>query len=260
MPRTIWNGVISFGMVSIPIGIYPAAQEKDLGFNQLHSTCGTRIKQQRFCPLDQVVVQPEQIQRAYEYAKGQYIPVTDEDLAGLPVPTKQTIEILAFVDAAKIDPVYFDKTYYIEPEKLGKKPYALLLKAIEKKGVAALAKVAFRNKEHLCLLRDGGNKIVLETLYYADEIREGMTLSGADLEVGDRELMMAESLVDMLYEDFQPEKYTDTYREKLLELIEAKVAGKQMIQSPEAPPPSQVIDLMEALKASVEAAKSRKSS
>jgi DNA end-binding protein Ku len=260
MPRTIWNGVISFGMVTIPIGIYPATSEKDLGFNQLHASCGTRIKQQRWCPLDQVVVETDQVQRAYEYAKGQYIPITDEDIANLPVPTKQTIEILSFVDADKIDPVFFDKAYYIEPDKLGKKPYALLLKALQLKKVAAFAKVALRNKEHLCVLRESGKKIILETLFYADEVREGIDLSDSDLDVGERELKMAESLIEMLYEEFEPEKYTDLYREKLLELIEAKVAGKQLIQSPEAPAPNQVIDLMDALKASLEAAKTRKSS
>jgi len=258
VPRTIWNGTISFGMVSIPIGVYPAISEKDVAFHQIHAKSGTRITNQKYCESCKRAVKPEEIERGYEYSEGQYIIVTDEDLKKLPVPTKQTIEILSFVDAKEIDPIYYDTTYYIEPEKVGKKPYALLLKAIQSKSVVALAKVALRNKEHLCILRGAERHLVMETLFYPDEIRDASDVSEADLNIADRELEMAESLVDMLKGKFEPQHYHDTYREKLLALIEAKAEGKELKPIKDSEPESNVIDLMDALKASLAAVKKHK--
>lgn len=259
MPRSLWNGAIAFGMVTIPISLSPAVGEKHISFNQLHKECGSRIKLQKYCPTCKRVVEPSEIERGYEYTKGHYITVTDEDMANLPVPSKQTISIQAFVKASEIDPVYYDTSYAIEPNKMGKKPYALLLKALETKNVVAIAKVALREKEHLCLLRASGKHLVMETLFYPDEVRESIELSESDLDISDKELKMAESLVEMLSEDFEPEAYRDTYREKLVEMIEAKAEGQEIKAVTEPEPESNVIDLMDALRASVEAAKKRKS-
>ena len=259
MPRTIWNGAITFGMVSIPIGVYPAISEKSVAFHQIHAKSGTRIVMQKYCPTCKRAVEPDEIERGYEYTKGHYIIVTDDELAKLPVPTKQTIEILSFIDSDEIDPIYYDTAYYAEPEKIGRKPYAVLLTALEAQKVVALAKVALRNKERLCVLRPSGRHLVINTLYYPDEVREATDLNESDMEVGERERKMSESLVEMLKDKFEPEQYHDTYREKLLALIEAKADGKQLKEVDEPERPSNpVIDLMDALKASLAAAKKRK--
>lgn len=256
MARPIWRGVVSFGMVSIPVGLFPATQEKDLSFNQIHRQCGSRIKYQKWCPVDDCVVPPEEIARGYEISKGKYVFIEESDLENLPVPSKHTINVDAFVKSEEIDPIYFEKAYYLEPEEVGKKPYALLLKALEEKGMAALGKVAIRNKESLTLLRATDGRILLETLHFPDEIRE-MAHTGGQVTVDERELKMAMSLVDLLTEEFDPSKYKDEYRDILMERIHAKAQGEEIREAPEAPV-SEVVDLMEALRRSIEAAKGKK--
>lgn len=251
--RPIWRGAVSFGMVSIPVGLYGAVQEKDVRFHRIHRECGSRVKLQTFCPVHERVVTPDEIARAYEVSKGRYVTIEDEELEALPVPSKHTLAVEAFVDAGEIDPVYFDSAYYVEPEEAGKKPYALLVRALEDKGVAALGKLAMRQKENLCLLRAVDGRLVMETLHYPDEIRarEG---AKPKVDVDPRELKMAESLVDLLREPFEPEKYHDEYREKLLELIEAKAEGHEVREQPETRS-AEVIDLFEALRRSLDTAK-----
>ena len=253
MARPMWRGVVSFGMVSIPVALYPAVQEKDIALNQIHRQCGSRIKYQKWCPVDECVVPPEEIVKGYEVSKGRYVLVEDEDLEDLPIPTKHTIIVGAFVNVAEVDPLYFDKPYYMEPEDTGKKPYALLLKALEEKGMAALGKVALRNRESLTLLRASGGRIMLETLHFPDEIR-AHAHEGGKITVDERELKMALSLVDLLTEEFDPTKYQDEYREALLERIHAKAEGHEVQESPAAPQ-AEVIDMVEALRRSIEAAK-----
>lgn len=253
MARPMWRGVVSFGMVSIPVALYPAVQDKDIALHQVHRKCGSRIKYQKWCPVDQEVVPPDEIEKAYEVSKGRYVLVEDEDIESLPIPTKHTITVGAFVDAAEIDPLYFDKPYYLEPEETGKKPYALLRKALEEKGMAALGKVALRNRESLTLLRASGGRIMLETLHFPDEIRE-QAHEGGDVKVDEKELKMALSLVDLLTEEFDPKKYHDEYREALVERIEAKAHGDEITQQPETPQ-AEVIDMVEALRRSIESAK-----
>lgn len=258
MPRSIWNGVITFGMVSIPVALTTAVSEKDVHFNQLHERCGSRIKLQKWCPHCEVVVPPDEIVRGYEYSKGSYVVMSEEDFEDVPVPTKHTIEVVAFVKAEEIDPIYYDSTYYLEAEEAGRKPFALLLKAIEGKGVKALAKISIRNKENLCVVREGGNgSIVLETLYWPDEIREAPDQKLHDVKVDEKELKMANSLVEMLEETFDPTQYQDEYRKAIMARIEAKVEGKEVQHAPEVAP-TKVVDLMEALKQSLEEAKKRK--
>ena len=255
MPRTMWKGAISFGLVSIPVKMYPATEEKSLSFNQLHDEDHGRIRYKRVCEKDGEEVSFEHIVKGYEVEKGSYVVLEDEDLDKVPVESTRAIDILQFVDMTEIDPIYYKKTYYLVPEETGVKPYALLRKALGDDGKVGIAKVAFREKEHLCALRIKDKAFVLETMYWPDEIR------AADFDeldkapsVREQELKMARSLIDSLTEDWDPTEFKDEYREALLDIVEKKVAGEE-IEVVEEPEPTKVADLMEALKASVEAAK-----
>jgi DNA end-binding protein Ku len=255
MPRSIWNGVISFGMVSIPVKLYTATEDKDISFNLLHKECGSKLKQLRWCPVHERAVEWAEISRGYEYEKGEYVTMEDSDFEKLPLPSKHTVELSAFVDASQIDPIYYQRTYYLEPEEKGVKPYALLMKALKDKNLTGVAKIAIRNKEQLAAVRPMDGTLVLETLFYPDEIRETpVELSNTELKVSDKELKMAEALIDLLKDDFKPEEYKDEYRATLQTLIEAKLEGQE-ITAPKAARPAKITDLMTALKASVEAAK-----
>ena len=254
MARSIWKGAISFGMVSIPVRLFAATQDKDVSFHQLHQTDHSRIKYKKWCPVDDEEVPQDEIVRAFEVSKDKYVELTDEDLEQLPLPSKHTIELSAFVQADEIDPIYYQKTYYLEPEEVGIKPYALLVKVLEAKGSTGVAKIALRNKEHLCALRPVDGAIVLETLYYPDEIREHEEQPPKVL-VNDREVAMAGSLVDALTEPFDPSKYHDNYREAVLELIAGKTEGREVVEPEGAAEPGKVTDLMAALRASVESAR-----
>lgn len=257
MARAIWTGVISFGMVSIPVKLYPATESKDIAFHLLHKECHTRVKQLRWCPLHDEQVEWNDTERGYEYAKGQYVVLAEEDFERLPLASKHTIELSAFVKAEEIDPIYYEKDYYLEPDETGVKPYALLVRALTDKDLTAIAKIAIRQKEHLCALRAQDGVIVLETLLYPDEIRQESRPSIGEVNVSGRELDLAYALVDAMEEPFEPEKYKDEYREALMELIQAKLQGIEVAEEPVATP-TRVGDLMAALKASVEAAKKRR--
>ncbi len=254
MARAIWSGSISFGMVSIPVKLFGATESKDISFNLLHATCGTRLQQRRWCPTDEVDVPWNETARGYEYAKGQYVVLTDEDFERLPLPSKHTIELTSFVEEKEIDPVFYERSYYLEPAERAEKPYALLLKALEKRNLTAIATITIRKKEQLCALRAHEGTIMLETLFYPDEIREERGMELGAIKVSDRELEMAFTLIDIFRKPFDPSEYHDHYREALAELIEAKLEGKQVVKAP-APRDSRVIDLADALKRSVEAAK-----
>jgi len=256
MPRSIWNGVISFGMVSIPVKLYTATEDKDISFNLLHKECGTRLKQLRWCPEHERAVEWSEIARGYEYAKDEYVTMEDEDFQKLPLPSKQTVELTAFVKAEEIDPIYYQKTYYLEAETKGQKPYALLLRALKEKNLNGVAKIAIRNKEQLAVIRplDGG--LVIETLHYPDEIRE-VPSELPEVKVDKKELDMAYALIDLLEDEFEPEKYQDEYREALQKVIDAKLDGVEISAEPAAQP-AKVTDLVAAIKASVAAAKKAK--
>ncbi len=243
-------------MVVIPVKLFTATESKDISFHLIHEECGGRIKQVRWCSTEDREVPYDELARGYEYAKGQHVILDDEDFEKLPLASKHTIELAAFVDARQIDPTYYEKSYYLEPAEVGVKPYALLLRALEEKGLTAVAKLAIRNKERLCALRPNGGTLMLETLYYPDEIRAERGQFN-DVKVSDAELKMAFSLIDAYAEDFAPEKYHDDYREALMELIEAKLQNREVVEEPE-PVPSNITDLMAALRASVEAAKKAK--
>ncbi|HEU5039553.1 MAG TPA: Ku protein [Gemmatimonadales bacterium] len=257
MAKAIWSGSISFGMVTIPVKLFGATESKDISFNLLHATCGTRLKQVRWCPTDEVEVPWNETARGYEYAKGQYVVLTDEDFEKLPLPSKHTIEISAFVAEQEIDPVFYERSYYLAPDERAEKPYALLMQALAEKKLAAVAAITIRKKEQLCVLRPQAGVMMLETLFYPDEVRAQPEVEVKGAKVSGRELEMAFTLIELLRKPFDPAEYKDHYREALGELIEAKLEGKEVVTSPEAPEPK-VIDLADALRKSVEAA--RKSS
>jgi DNA end-binding protein Ku len=253
MARAIWSGSISFGMVSIPVKLYGATESKDISFHLLHSTCGTRLKQVRWCPTDDVEVPWSETVRGYEYAKGEYVKLTPEDFEQLPLPSRHTIDLTAFVEASDIDPVFYERSYYLAPDERAEKPYALLMKAMERKGLTALATITIRNKEQLCAIRPRDGAIMLETLYYPDEVR-ATEVDTRGSKVSDRELDMAFTLIELLRKPFEPEEYHDHYREALSQLIEAKLEGRDVVKAPPTRE-TKVIDLADALRKSVEAAR-----
>jgi len=244
-------------MVSIPVKLYPATQDKDVSFHQLHEPDHGRIRYKKVCAIDDQEVAPEEIVRAYEVSKDQYVEITDEDLEQLPLPAKHAIELSAFVKAVEIDPIYYEKSYYLEPQETGLKPYALLMKVLEQKHVMGLATIAIRNKESLCALRPLDSTLLLETLHYPDEIRE-RDITFPDVAVNERELAVAGTLVDALQESFAPANYHDHYREALLALIGNKQQGQEAVVPEAEAPGAPVTDLMAALRASIEAARGRK--
>ena len=255
MPRAMWKGAISFGLVTIPVSVYPATEEKTLRFNQLHDEDGGRIRMKRTCSVDGEEVSYEHIVKGYEYEKDRYVILTDDDFEAVPVESSRAIDIQQFVDLEEIDPMMYKKSYYLVPEETGAKAYALLREALNRSGKVGVAKVSFRDKEHLAALRFRDEAFVLETMYWPDEIREA-DFGGVDVsaKVRPNELEMAQSLIDNLTADWDPAEFKDDYREAMLRIVEAKINGEE-IEIVEAEPTAKVVDLMEALKASVAAAK-----
>jgi DNA end-binding protein Ku len=251
----MWKGAISFGLVTIPVSVYPATEEKTLRFNQLHDDDGGRIRMKRVCSVDGEEVGYEHIVKGYEYEKDRYVILTDDDFEAIPVESSRAIDIQQFVDLEEIDPMLYKKSYYLVPEETGAKAYALLREALNRSGKVGVAKVSFRDKEHLAALRFRDDAFILETMYWPDEIREA-DFGGVDvsMKVRPNELDMAQTLIDNLSADWDPGEFKDEYREAMLRIVEAKINGEE-IEVVEAEPTAKVVDLMEALKASVAAAK-----
>jgi DNA end-binding protein Ku len=259
--RSIWKGAVSFGLVTIPVKLYSATEERDVSFHQVHREDGGRIRYKRVCQIDGDEVQYSDIAKGYELPSGEVVVLTDEDFADLPLTTSRTIDVLEFVPLEQVDPIYFAKSYYLEPDAAGTKPYVLLREALERSGRVALVKIALRQRESLATLRVRDGVFVLEMMLWPDEVREAeFGFLDDDIDVRPQELKMAESLIETLSGDFQPEQYTDNYREALQALIEAKIEGREVVQ-PEQPTgdTGTVVDLMAALRASVEAAKQGRS-
>jgi len=255
--RSIWKGLISFGLVNIPVRMYTATEEKSVRFHLLHGTDFGRLRNERVCTVDNQPVPWEEVVRGFEYEKNRYVAVTDEELEQLPVPSAHAIEIQDFVSLADIDPIYYKKTYYLEPEEGAGRAYALLRAAMAKAAKVAIAKVTLREKEHLCAVRVLDRALALATLFYADEIRPLQALPAvpaADIELPERELNLAVELVQNLSADFAPERYRDEYREALIELLQRKAEGEPVHLAPRVEAP-RVADLMEALRRSVEQAR-----
>ncbi len=255
MPRAMWKGAISFGLVTIPVSVYPATEEKTLRFNQLHDEDGGRVRMKRVCSIDGEEVGYEHIVKGYEYEKDRYVILTDDDFEAIPVESSRAIDIQQFVELEEIDPMQYKKSYYLVPEETGAKAYALLREALNRSGKVGIAKVSFRDKEHLAALRFRDEAFVLETMYWPDEIREA-DFGGVDVsaKIRPNELEMAQTLIENLTADWDPMEFKDDYREALLRIVEAKINGEE-IEIVEAEPTAKVVDLMEALKASVAAAK-----
>jgi DNA end-binding protein Ku len=255
--RSIWKGAISFGLVTIPVKLYSATEAKDVSFHQVRRSDGSRIRYKRVAQSDGEEVPYGEIAKGYELANGETVVLTDEDFADLPLTTSRAIDVLQFVPLEQVDPIFFEKSYYIEPDKAGAKPYVLLRDALEESGKVALVKVALRNRESLATLRVRDGVFVLETMLWPDEVRKpDFGFLDEDIDVRPQELAMAGSLIETLSGDFDPSDYKDSYREALQEVIEAKIAGHEVKQPEQAQPTAgTVVDLMAALRASVEAAK-----
>ena len=250
------TAMVSFGMVSIPVKLYATAETgSQIHFNTLHKTCGSRLKQQYICPQEEVVVPREDMVKGYEFAKDQYVRFTDEEIKALQEKATQTIEIAEFVPAAQVDPLYFDTAYFLGPDKGGDKAYSLLAEAMRKTGKAALARYTARGKQYLVLVRPQERGLVMQQLHYADEVRSMGDVPLGNTEVKDAELELAVKLVEQIAsERFQPERYEDAVRKRIMEQIQQKVQGQEITAPPAEAPKAQVIDLMQALKASLQAA------
>ncbi|MGE5405680.1 MAG: Ku protein [Candidatus Saccharibacteria bacterium] len=253
--RPLWKGPLSFGLVNIPIKIYVATEKKDLKFRYLHKECMTPVQYEKHCPTCDKPIENNDIVYGYEYQKGRFVVLNEEDFANIPIDVSKTIDILDFVDAAQVDPVYFDKSYFLEPSEGGSKAYLLLVKAMETTGKIAIARLVIRTKQNLAAVRVKDGVLMLQTMYYPDEVRSasGLDLPAETIKVHDKEVKMAVSLVESLSTDFEADKYQNEYRQALREMIEAKAEG-QDIHMPPAAAPSNVVDLMEALKQSIKAA------
>jgi DNA end-binding protein Ku len=252
--RTIWNGSISFGLVNIPIGLAVATQRSDIAFRTLHRECGTPIKQKRYCPTHERDVEADELVKGWEVAKGEFVMVEDSDLEAVALERSQSIEILRFVKLDEVDPVYFDRTYYLAPSSTPaqRRPYVLLLRAMEETGTAAIGKFVLWGKENLCLIRAQGDSLMLETLFFAEDVRSRDEIQDAvgETDVRDAELELARQVIGSLEGEFEAEDFANEYRTELRRMLEAKLQGKE-IARPEPVEEAPVIDLMDALKRSV---------
>jgi DNA end-binding protein Ku len=252
--RTIWNGSISFGLVNIPIGLALATQRSDIAFRTLHRECGTPIKQKRWCPFHDREVEADELVKGWEVAKGEFVIVEEADLESVALQRSQSIEILRFVRLEDVDPVYFDRTYYLAPAPAdaARRPYVLLLRAMQETGMAAVGKFVLWGKENLCLIRAQDDALVLELLFFAEDVRAKNEIEEAvgTVAVRDAELQLAEQVIDSLVGEWRIEEFENEYRRDLRAMLDAKLAGEE-IARPEPAVETPVVDLMEALRRSV---------
>src|SRR3954447_1117829 len=259
MPRSIWSGAISFGLVNVPVKLFSAVSRKTVRFHQLNGDTGNRIQQKRVDPETGEEVSYDQIVKGYELTRDRYVVIRPEELDSLDPERTRTIDIEDFVDLDEIDPVYYDHPYYLVPDKGAAKAYGLLLGAMKEANKVAIARVVLRSKEQLVAIRPAGDVLMMETMLFHDEVVPSHDIDdlpdGKELKATDRELKMAQQLIDSLSSEFDPTSYHDQYREKVLELIERKASGEEIAVQPEAPEPARVPDLMAALEASLAAVK-----
>ncbi len=255
--RAIWKGFISFGLVTIPVAIGNAQQRRDVSFRNLSRESLVPVKQKRWDPVKDVEVGPDDLVKGYEISKGRFVTIENDELERFAAKQERTIEILEFVDASEVDPVFYERTYWVEPQERADRPYALLLRAMERSGRAAIGRFVLSTKEHLVLVRAVGGALALETLYYVDDLRLGEREEIADrvagIDIRDDELAMADQLIDALTHDFEADKYTNQTRAALLEFLEAKADGQEPVIPEDTSEPAPVVDLMAALKASLAA-------
>ena len=261
MPRSIWSGAVSFGLVNVPIKLVTATSPKDIRFNQLHDADGGRINQKRVCSVDGEEVEYNHIVKGYDLGGGRYVLIDPEELRAANPEANRSIDIEEFVDLADIDPIFFENTYYLLPEDRAAKPYALLVEAMAETGKVAIGRFVLRTKQYLAALRAKEGVLMLSTMLFADEVVaiDDLDLPGGRSKPSERELTMAKQLVESLSAPFDPAKYHDDYRERVMELIEQKAEGAEIALPPETAPAAPVVDLMAALEASLAAARASKS-
>ncbi|MGH9710258.1 MAG: Ku protein [Candidatus Acidiferrales bacterium] len=250
MAASSWKGFLTFGLISIPIRLSPAARTERISFNQLHKECHTRLKQPLFCPTCNRIVERSEVEKGYEYEDGQYVLFTEEELGKVEPESARSMEILEFVKLAEIDPVYFDSSYYAAPDEGGQKAYRLLTEAMQQSGYAGIAKVSMHNREYIVIIRARENGLTLHTMFYTNEIRSAEYGSADKTEVKEQERTLATQLIENLAAKFEPDKYRDTYQESLRALVAAKTAGREVTATAHATI-APVIDLMDALKKSL---------
>lgn len=252
-PRPLANATISFGLVTVPVKLFSANQPSaGISFNMVHAKCGTRLKQQYWCPKDEEVVDRNDIVKGYEFSKGQYVLFNPDELKALEEVSRETIEITEFVPADQVDPVYYEKAYYLGPDKGGDRAYRLLGEAMRQTGVVALGKYAARGKQYLVMLRPKDDGIILEQLYYADEVRSFSEVPLGEGKVKDAEVKLAVQLIEQTRSgEFRPQDYKDEVKERVQELIQRKVEGEEIVAAAEPEPEAKIIDIMDALKASL---------
>src|SRR5438477_10270234 len=230
MASTVWKGHLTFGLVSLPVKLYSAARAETVSFNQLHKTDHSRVKQVLYCQAEDKPVPRADLVKGYEYEKDKYVVVDEEEIKKVAPKTAKVMEILEFVKAADVDPIYFESSYYMSPDEAGEKPYALLFDALRRTGYVGIAKIAMHNREHIVILRPGPRGILLHTMYFTNEIRQ-VDEFRTDLDlVKEKELALATTLIEALAAKFEPEKYKDTYRENLLAMIQTKVQGEKAVE------------------------------
>lgn len=254
MATTVWKGHLTFGLVSFPVKLFTAARSENISFNQLHKTDNSRIKQVIYCQAEDKPVPRSELVKGYEYEKDRYVVIDDEEIKKMAPSTAKVMEILEFVKASEVDPVYFESSYYMAPDGAGEKPYALLYDVLRKGGYVGVAKVAMHNREHIVIFRPGATGLLMHTMYYTHEIRKVEEFRTDTSVVGEKETALAQMLVETLAAPFEPEKYKDSYRENLQAMIDAKIKGQEVV-APPAQEPAKVIDIMEALKQSLATAK-----
>ncbi len=259
MPSSVWKGSISFGLLNIPIRLYAAARSERTYLHQIHKACNTRIRQPLYCPTCKRIVDRKEVIRGYEYEDGQYVLISDDEIKKITPASSRTMEILAFVEESQIDPIYFDSSYLALPDKGAGKAYALLLKAMEDKKRVGIAKLTMHQREYTVFLRPRDHGLTLHTMYFANEIRsvQGYGEAEKDIKLKPQELKLSEQLVETLSAEFKPEQYHDSFQDNLKALIDAKLKGKTVVEEHKAPR-APVIDIMEALKRSVQAKETHK--
>ena len=256
MTKSFWKGVISFGIVIIPVRMYVATHIKPVSFRVLHKKCLTRPHEEWYCEKDDEYFTSDDTVKGYEYAKGQFLVMEESDFEKVPVATAHAVDIVSFVEASEVDPVYYQNSYYLEPEDIGVKPYALLREVLVKTKKVGIAKVSFQKREHLCTLRPIGDVLALHTMYYHDEVLATDELKAPKQAVNAAELSLAETLVKALEKPFTPDKYKDDYRDALRKAVDAKLKGVEL-KEPKAPKNVESVDLMKALRDSLETVRNR---
>lgn len=250
MASSVWKGHLTFGLVSFPVRLFSAARGETVSFNLLHKSDHSRIKQVIYCQAEDKPVPRSELVKGYEYEKDHYVEVEDEEIKKVAPKTAKVMEILEFVKADQVDPIYLESSYYMAPDEGGEKPYALLFEALRETKYYGVAKIAMHNREHIVILRPGNKGVLLHTMFYADEIRQVEEFRTDTSQVKEKELSLAKMLIESLMGDFEPEKYSDTYRTNLQKLIQAKLEGQHVVETP-TPHIAPVIDIMEALKRSL---------